>query len=51
MNVLPGTRLGPYEVIALVGAGRMGEVYQAKDDRLNRMVALKVLPATSAPCS
>jgi serine/threonine protein kinase len=40
----PGTRLGPYEVIALIGAGGMGEVYRARDTTLNRDVALKLLP-------
>ncbi len=39
-----GTRLGPYEVVALIGAGGMGEVYKASDTRLNRTVAIKVLP-------
>jgi serine/threonine-protein kinase len=39
-----GTRLGPYEVIALIGAGGMGEVYRARDTKLNRDVALKLLP-------
>ena len=39
-----GTRLGPYEVIAPIGAGGMGEVYRARDSRLNREVAIKVLP-------
>jgi eukaryotic-like serine/threonine-protein kinase len=40
----PGTRLGPYEVVALVGAGGMGEVYRARDTKLTRDVALKILP-------
>jgi serine/threonine protein kinase len=40
----PGTRLGPYEVIAQIGAGGMGEVYRARDTKLNRDVALKILP-------
>src|SRR5215216_4692794 len=38
-----GTRLGPYEVLSLIGAGGMGEVYQARDTRLDRKVAVKVL--------
>lgn len=45
MRLTTGTRLGPYEVIAPLGAGAMGEVYQARDLRLGRGVALKVLPA------
>jgi serine/threonine protein kinase len=40
----PGSTLGPYEVLALIGAGGMGEVYRARDLRLNRDVAIKVLP-------
>ena len=45
MALEPGTRLGPYEVLAPIGAGGMGEVYKASDTRLNRTVAIKVLPA------
>jgi len=44
MALSSGTRLGPYEVTALIGAGGMGEVYRARDTRLNRDVAVKVLP-------
>jgi serine/threonine-protein kinase len=44
LSLGPGTRLGPYEVIAQIGAGGMGEVYRARDTKLNRDVALKVLP-------
>ena len=44
VGLIPGTRLGPYEVAALIGLGGMGEVYRAHDLRLNRDVALKVLP-------
>src|SRR5438128_2652415 len=44
----PGARLGPYEVIVAIGAGGMGEVYRARDTKLNRDVALKILPATFA---
>jgi serine/threonine protein kinase len=45
MSLQPGTRLGPYEVLSLIGAGGMGEVYRARDTRLGREVAIKVLPA------
>lgn len=41
----PGTRLGVYEVVAAIGAGGMGEVYRARDARLGRDVAIKVLPS------
>ena len=44
MTLTPGTRVGPYEVSAAIGAGGMGEVYRARDTRLNRDVAIKVLP-------
>ena len=44
MTLPSGTRLGPYEIIAAAGAGGMGEIYKARDTRLDRIVAIKVLP-------
>jgi len=44
MPLSAGTKLGPYEVLSAIGAGGMGEVYKARDTRLNRIVAIKVLP-------
>ena len=45
MTLSEGSRLGPYEILAAIGAGGMGEVYRAKDTRLDRIVAIKVLPS------
>src|SRR5947209_4460770 len=45
MPLAPGNRLGPYEIVAPLGAGGMGEVYRARDTRLERTVAIKILPA------
>jgi len=48
MPIAPSTRLGPYEILALIGAGGMGEVYRATDTKLDREVAIKVLLDTLA---
>jgi serine/threonine protein kinase len=45
MTLAAGVKLGPYEVVSTLGAGGMGEVYRARDARLSRDVAIKVLPA------
>jgi serine/threonine protein kinase len=45
MFLAPGTKLGPYQIQSPLGAGGMGEVYRARDTRLDRTVAIKILPA------
>jgi serine/threonine protein kinase len=49
MRLAAGSKLGPYEIIAALGAGGMGEVYRARDTRLERTVAIKILPAQLLP--
>ena len=49
MLLASGTRLDVYEIVSLLGAGGMGEVYRARDTQLNRDVAIKVLPEASLP--
>jgi eukaryotic-like serine/threonine-protein kinase len=48
MALTPGTRLGPYEILAAIGAGGLGEVYRARDAKLGRDVAIKVVPEAFA---
>lgn len=48
MSLENGQKLGPYEIIEQAGAGGMGEVYKARDTRLDRTVAIKILPASIA---
>jgi eukaryotic-like serine/threonine-protein kinase len=48
MSLNSGTKLGPYEIVAPLGAGGMAEVYRARDTRLDRIVAIKVLPPALA---
>src|SRR5579859_4228079 len=48
MDLSAGTRLGPYEIIAPIGAGGMGQVYRGRDTKLDREIAIKILPAALA---
>ena len=48
MTLLPGTRLGPYEILSALGVGGMGEIYKARDTRLDRTVEIKILPESLA---
>ena len=47
MTLAPGTRIGNYEIVAVLGAGGMGEAHRARDTRLERTVAIKALPAAA----
>ncbi|MBM3754588.1 MAG: hypothetical protein FJW38_11485 [Acidobacteria bacterium] len=49
MALSPGDKLGIYDIVAPIGAGGMGEVYRARDTKLGRQVAIKILPATWPP--
>src|SRR5262245_25801315 len=49
MTLSSGTRLGPYEILGPIGAGGLGDVYKARDTRLDRTVAVKVLHSAAAP--
>jgi serine/threonine protein kinase len=51
MTLAPGARFGAYEILGRLGAGAMGEVYRARDTRLGREVAIKILPAEFAESS